>query len=191
MSSPPLLRLPVELHLEIISLLDLSNKANLAFTTRYFRSIIPTPTHAEFLAAEGTTWAKTKQLYTCKGCVRFHHWKAFADDMRKGKWCRSGILAHTRFCLKCGVSDALYVPGTLLTICNRVHVLCVLCEVLTDQVGDRRGRCAGCSPGPSRNYNCDYFDNDDDDGWRQERASDRNHLRDMYDWSEEGRLSRY
>jgi hypothetical protein len=180
MSSPPLLRLPVELHLEVVGLLDLTNKVNLAFTTRYFRSIIPTPTHAEFLAAEGATWAKTRQLYTCKGCIRFRHWKAFADDMRKGRWCRSGTLAHTRFCLNCGVSDALYAPGTLLTICNRVHVLCNLCGLLTDQVGDHRGRCAG-----------DYFNNDDDDGWRQERESDRNHLRDLYDCPEEGRLPRY
>ena len=140
--------------------------------------------------AEGTTWAKSRQLYTCNSCISFNHWKDFADDMRKGKWCRSGTQAHARFCLKCGVNDALYAPGTLLTICNRVHVLCSVCKVLTDQIGDRSGRCAGCSPGRSRNHNCDYFDNDDDD-WRLERASDRNHLRDVYDWAEEGRLHRY
>jgi hypothetical protein len=185
----PILRLPVELHLEIISRLDLCDRVGLSSTSHYFQSIIPSPTHSEFLAAEESPWAKTKLLYTCKGCISFHSWERFADEMRKGKWCRSGTQAIARFCLKCGVDDALYAPGTHLTICNRPHVLCSICRTLTDHVSDRVGACAGCSPGSrhrhvrSSDHN-DYIDYGDGWTYTMYRSSDRNHIRDHYTWPE-------
>jgi hypothetical protein len=190
-SPAPILRLPAELHLEIISLLDLRDSVGLSSTARYFRSIIPSPTHGEFLAAEESPWAKTKLLYTCKGCISFRSWERFADEMRKGKWCRSGTQAIARFCLKCGVDDALYAPGTHVTICNQPHVLCSICQKLSDHVSDRVGVCAGCSPGSrhrhvrSRNNSNDYIDYGD--GWEHtmHRSSDRNHLQDHCTWPEE------
>lgn len=150
MSSPPLLRLPVELHLDILFYLDLRDTSNLAFTNRYFRSITPPPSHNDFLDAESSTWAKENRFYTCKGCVRFRRFEDFADDMKKGKRGRSQVDANARFCLKCGVEDKFYAPGTRLTIHNKSHVLCRMCGILTDLTGDQ-GACARCVPIPRWN----------------------------------------
>ncbi|EDU48489.1 F-box domain containing protein [Pyrenophora tritici-repentis Pt-1C-BFP] len=190
MPSTPILRLPVELHLEIANLLDLGDNVRLASTDRYFRSIIPAPTHSEFLAAEECAWARSKQLYACKCCVNFHTWEKFADNMRKGKWCRSGTHANERFCLKCGVNSALYARGTLLTICNRPHVLCSKCGSLTDQLG-HHGMCAACSPDTKRNRGSQHFDHEDHWTYATNRMSDRNHVREFYNWPEDGRLPRF
>jgi hypothetical protein len=186
MSQAPILRLPVELHLDIVDRLDLHEKVELACTNRYFMSIIPPPSHNELLVAEKDPWPTAKELLTCKGCLRFCRLQDFADEMRKGRRCRGRSEAATRFCLKCGVEDALYAPGTHLTICNRPHVLCSICRDLTNHVSDNLGVCAGCCPGSRhswmrfRHQNNDYIDNDA--GWLDttHRSSDRHHLRDHY-----------
>ncbi|KAH7355769.1 hypothetical protein BKA66DRAFT_269480 [Pyrenochaeta sp. MPI-SDFR-AT-0127] len=151
MSLPLLSRLPTELHLNIIFYLELRDKSVLASTSRHFRSIIPQPSHKDFLDAETSAWARDNHLYACRRCVRFRRFEEFADDMKKGKRCRSQIDANTRFCLKCGVEDKLYAPGTCLTILNKPHVLCRICGILTDLIGDQ-GACARCLPGPQRNH---------------------------------------
>lgn len=185
MTLPPFLRLPVELHLDIIIHLELHDRVSLTLTNRYFRSIIPPPSHIDFLVAEVSTWATARHLYTCKGCVRFRRYEEFADDMKKGKRCRSFAEANTRFCLKCGV-DGLYSPGTHLTICGRTHVLCRICGTLTDQIGGQ-GACAICSPGSQ--WNCmrsssvgSYdFDQEDDWSYATKWSSDGKHLHEYYD----------
>lgn len=190
MLATPILRLPVELHLDIINRLDMRDSVNLASTTRYFRSVIPVPTHSELLVAEQSEWARANQLYVCKGCINFHSWENFADDMRKGKWCRSGTHANARLCLKCGVNSALYTPGTHLTIYNRTHVLCRTCRRLTDQVG-HHGMCAGCSPGTPRRRCLQYFDHEDDWTCTTNRMHDRNHMQELNNWPDEVQISRY
>lgn len=179
----PILRLPVELHCEIIKCLDIRDKVNLASTNRYFRFIIPALTHSELLLAEESAWAKSSQLYVCKGCVNFHRWASFADSMRKGKWCRSGTFAKLRLCLKCGVNSALYTPGIHLTICNRKHVLCRTCQQLTDQIG-HHGMCAACSPNMPLDRGYQYFDHDDDWTYATTRMPDRNHMQEFGNWPE-------
>jgi hypothetical protein len=190
MSQAPILRLPAELHLDIVDLLDFHEKVKLACTNRYFMSIIPPPSHSEFLAAETDPWATAKDLLTCKGCLRFCGLQDFADEMRKGKRCRGHSEAVTRFCLKCGVDDALYDPGTHITICNRPHVLCSICRNLTDHLSDHVGVCAGCSPGSrhrhmrSRDHHNDYIEYSYGWTYTMHRSSDRDHLRDHYTWPE-------
>jgi hypothetical protein len=189
MFTTPIFRLPAELHLEIIKLLDIRDRVILASASRYFRFIISAPTHSELLVAEDSAWAKSRQLYACKGCVNLHSWASFADSMRKGKWCRSGTLANSRLCLKCGVTSALYTPGVHLTICNRAHVICITCQRLTDQVG-RHGLCAACSPHMPQNPWSQYFDHEDDWTYITDRMPDRNHIQEFSSWSEE-QFSRY
>lgn len=190
MLTAPILRLPVELHSEIIKLLDIRDRVNLASTSRYFRFLIPAPTHNELLVAEDSAWAKSSQLYACKGCLNFWSWASFEDSMRKGKWCRSGALASSRLCLKCGVNSALYTPGVHLRVCNRAHVLCAQCRRLTDQIG-RHGMCTTCSPDMPRDHQSQYFDDDDDWTYMKDRISDGNHMQEFSDWPEEEHLSRY
>ena len=189
MVTTPILRLPVELHLEIVKRLDIRDRVNLASTSYYFRFIIPALTHNELLVAEESAWAKSSQVYACKGCVNFQTWASFADSMRKGKWCRSGALANSRLCLKCGVKSALYTPGVHLRICNRAHVLCRTCLRLTDQVGCH-GMCAACSPNMPRNHGPQYFDHDD---WNftTDHTPELDHMREFSNWPEEEQLSRY
>ncbi|KAF1940071.1 F-box domain-containing protein [Clathrospora elynae] len=175
----PILRLPVELHLDIVDRLDLHEKVKLACTNRYFSSIIPPPSHSECLLAETDLWTKNQKLLTCKGCVRFRRFEDFADEMRKGKWCRGRANAIARLCLRCGLDGAFYAPGTHLTISNRPHVLCSMCGRLTDQMGDQ-GFCAGCSPGPRR-YLGRLTDYEDDWHHTTKWSSDGKHMYEFHD----------
>lgn len=148
MTNPVLLRLPTELLLEIISNLEFHNKAKFAATCHSIRSLIEPLTHHDFLIAEKANWATSRGLYTCKLCIRLRRFNAFADDMKKGKYDRDGKKADTRFCLECGVENALYKPGTLLKIYGKSHVLCRICRRLTDQIGLSKNACIVCSPIP-------------------------------------------
>jgi hypothetical protein len=141
-----LLRLPVELHLAIIDKLELHPTVNLAFTSRYFRSIIARPSHADYLVAETHSWARERALFACSGCAHFRRIEEFADDMRKSRYTRGGVGAATRLCLECGVMRGLYSPGTSVVIYGKPHVLCRLCAAFTERA-TRQAFCATCSPG--------------------------------------------
>jgi hypothetical protein len=185
MSAPILLRLPVELHLHIVVQLELRERANFASTNRYFRSIIQAPTHAEFLLAEASIWAKEERLFACRGCGLFRRYTCFADDMIKGKRCRSGTQADTRFCLECGIAGKLYTPGTHLAICGQPHVLCQHCKILKNRVGSQ-GTCADCSPCPRwtfmqlRSSGSQCPDHDHDWLYTTSRSSDSGHIQEYY-----------
>ncbi|KAF2873745.1 hypothetical protein BDV95DRAFT_470141, partial [Massariosphaeria phaeospora] len=124
MSSPPILRLPVELYGDIIDQLDLQDRIRLAWTSRYFTSIIAFPTYDEFLEAETRKWAMSKSLFACSICARFQRLEAFADDMRKNKRGRFGAEARTRYCLRCGVDRGWYSIGAVVTVMGQRMALC-------------------------------------------------------------------
>ncbi|KAH8725769.1 hypothetical protein GQ44DRAFT_615152 [Phaeosphaeriaceae sp. PMI808] len=146
MAAPPhLLRLPVELHLSIIDKLAFEDNINLAFTNRYFCSIVKPPTHRDYLIAEEEDWAKNKELFACGGCARFRRFKEFADDMKKGRRSRGGINANARLCLACGVLQGLYSPGTSVLSYGKHHMLCRLCKTFTEHF-TYKGTCTKCSP---------------------------------------------
>jgi hypothetical protein len=147
-------RLPVELHLGIIEKLELQDRISLASANYYFRSIISTPSHAEYLVAEADVYAKGRGLFACSDCARFRRFEEFADDMKKGKRARGGPGADRRLCLQCGVNSGLYVPGTTVVIYGSPHVLCQFCMTFTDRFN--QGACTECSPGALRPLNLHY-----------------------------------
>lgn len=149
MSASLLVRLPAELHLNIVDKLELQDTIVLARTNRYFRSIIPTPSHKDILKAEANTWATDRGLYACSGCVTLRCFEDFADDMRKGKRSRAGTEADKRLCLQCGVARGLYSHGVSIKIYGRDHVLCQLCVMYTDRTA-RPAVCKACLPGIER-----------------------------------------
>jgi hypothetical protein len=117
--------------------LDLQDRIRLAMANRFLRSIIPPPTHEQFLRAESGEWAISKGLYTCEGCVGFQRLVQFADDMRKGRRARRGLDAATRLCIKCGVDRGCYSEGMEIAVLGRRAVLGRYCRALTDQPNTR------------------------------------------------------
>lgn len=168
MLSPPLLRLPVELHQSIIDKLELQDRVRLTLTCRYFLSIIKSPTHDEILAAEISPWAVNNELYACKGCTRLRHLRRFTDDMRKGKRTRRGMEANTRFCIDCGVERAWYQDGTEVIIMGQVHVLCSHCKSVSSASSlqtaskERCSRCLRAIQQMSAQSCTKQYDSDDD-----------------------------
>jgi hypothetical protein len=146
MNASHVLHLPVELHLCVIEKLDFQDLISLASTNRYFRSVIPHPSHTDFLVAETGIWAKNEELFTCSGCACFRRSKQFADDMKKGKRARGGTEAARRICLRCGVTRGLYVSGTPVVIYGRAHVLCRVCGTPTEHA-TCQSACMRCAPG--------------------------------------------
>ncbi|KAF9736707.1 hypothetical protein PMIN06_002740 [Paraphaeosphaeria minitans] len=137
MASTPLLRLPVEMLRNVTDYLEIQDQARLSMTNRYYRFTLPAPTHSEFLRAEASEWAVSKQLYTCKVCVRFRGLRKFADDMRKGTRARSASDSRSRFCLECGVENGWYSEGTIIAIYGKPAVLGWVCSDLTDRSGSK------------------------------------------------------
>ncbi|KAF2706052.1 hypothetical protein K504DRAFT_344439, partial [Pleomassaria siparia CBS 279.74] len=127
MSPPPLLRLPIELHLAIIDKLEFQDKVRLTVTCRYFLSAIKKPTRQDYLAAETSTWAISNELYTCSICIRLRRLRRFTDDMRKGKRVRHGLEANTRCCVDCAIDQQLYPAGTKVTVMGQSYILCSRC----------------------------------------------------------------
>lgn len=132
MSSPPVLRLPLELLTSIIGRLELQDTVRLAMTNRYFRSVIEAPTHEQFLEAENDDWAVSKGLYTCQGCITFRRLETFSDDMRKGRLARRGPDAARRLCIECGVRIGRYTEGAEISILGLRYLLRRRCRGLTD-----------------------------------------------------------
>ena len=133
MKSAPLSRLPLELHFEIANNLELHDKVRLSAINHYFRTAIK-PTLEEFLNAEASPWAMSRNLYTCEKCVRFHRLVHFSDSMRKGKFSRNGKGASTRLCIKCGVESGFYTKGTTLMIFGKRYEVCgPSCSKFTDR----------------------------------------------------------
>lgn len=86
---PPLLRLPVELHLSLIDLLDTNDDPLalicLRIANRYFHSATPAANHATLLKLETSEVVRQNHLYACKHCLRLRPASTFADSMLKGE----------------------------------------------------------------------------------------------------------
>jgi hypothetical protein len=165
-----LLQLPVELLQDIISYLELYEKARLRQTNHCFHSLIGPITHQDLLVAETTVWAVSGNLFACKECTQLRHMLKFCDDMRKGKKVKGGSEAHTRFCVDCGIARR-YQPGTKLAIMGTPYIICKICKKFTNRLG-LDGACGICMPlPPSRRTNTDEFTEDlpvqyeSDDDW--------------------------
>lgn len=177
-----LMRLPVELHKDIIDLLALPEKVHLKLTGRYFASLIKAASHSELLAAENTEWAISRGLFSCMDCVRLRPLDKFADTMRKNKKSRNGSEPHKRFCIDCGLrlqlhpkpyqnqTEQRYTPGTEITVQGKPFIFCRYCNKYTDQVGPKRSlACSVCVPKEKSNPGKSYesylgYDSDDDFG---------------------------
>ncbi|EUC37702.1 hypothetical protein COCCADRAFT_22677 [Bipolaris zeicola 26-R-13] len=106
---PPLLRLASELHLAIISFLpslkDATDEDDLALlqlrrTNRYFRDLVPPPTHDDLLSLELVLYEYP--VYACKFCLCLRPRAKFAAAMLKGKTGTNGQARYKRFCADCG-----------------------------------------------------------------------------------------
>lgn len=151
MSLPLLLRVPLELLRAIVEQLDIRDQARLAMANRYLRSVIEPPSHEDFIQAETSEWASSKQLYTCKSCVSFRGYDEFADAMRKGRWRRHGPQANLRLCIQCGFNSNLYREGEIIVHLGRHARLGRPCSGLTDY-GGRRTPCGSIVPAPISVY---------------------------------------
>lgn len=154
-SIPPFLRLPVELHLEVISWLDNPAAADneddqingivsvqqLRRTNYYFSTLIPPINHSTLLRLEKTAWARTNGLWSCRYCLRLRPTCKFAEKMLKGRTGRNGYHPELRFCADCGFDTAVletrYSHGTVAIVDGERWVLCLRCREV------KKGEAAG------------------------------------------------
>jgi hypothetical protein len=104
----PLLRLPTELHLEIIShlhrpgdpyaALDLTR---LRLTNRCFNSLVEPPTLAALLRVESTHFCHRNNLYVCRVCRRLRRAWWFSRVNKSDLRVREGMGQGSRFCKEC------------------------------------------------------------------------------------------
>jgi hypothetical protein len=100
---PPLLRLPNETHLEIVSYLDddVFSLLRLRLTNRFYYALIPAPTHSTLSRLACTTFAKDKRLYACKSCVRLRHQYHFQREILISQRARMRKYQRELFCAEC------------------------------------------------------------------------------------------
>jgi hypothetical protein len=157
-SIPPLLRLPAELHLDIVSELEESDPEgavatlNLRLSNRYFYNLVDKPSHDTLLYVEKTSWAVSRSLYTCKFCVRLRPASTFAETMLKGKTGPNGLWAKKRFCADCGFAavqrETRYSAGTMVTVNGERWIWCVYCREV--KKGNQAGKKEWCEKGCKR-----------------------------------------
>jgi hypothetical protein len=166
-SSSALLRLPVEIHLEIAELVAHTDTSlctlALRITNRYFNAIIPTPSHGTLLSLERSSpFLLQHDLYTCGYCLRLRPASKFAVPMMRGRKRRnpgSRKKSAARLCLDCGFAlftrqwdvpvrhGHMYTPGADVIVNNENGterwVWCRVCKVLKKGPLDkeRRSRC--------------------------------------------------
>lgn len=152
---PPLLRLASELHLAIISFLpglkdakDIHDLALLQLrrTNRYFRSLVPPPTHDDLLSLELALFKYS--LYACKFCLCLQSKTKFASAMLKGKTGANGTARNRRFCAECGFDTTMvglsqrYCPGTRACVNGSDWVWCKNCKFVK-KWEEAKSQCVG------------------------------------------------
>lgn len=92
----PLLRLPLELHHQIISHLLFPETAHLRATSRHFSTLIPPQpsTYLDLAAADASLWATRRRRLTCAYCARMRPARHFTEREK-------AVRADKRACREC------------------------------------------------------------------------------------------
>lgn len=151
---PHFLSLPPELHALITEFLPVESLLQLRLTSAYFHHLIPRLSHDQLLQAESTDWARHRDLYACRYCLRLRPVGCFANRMLRRRRSRAGRDSGKRFCVECGLrprqgtGTARYGPGAQITIQGAYFVLCLSCRQFQPGARDRLGRntleCVSC-----------------------------------------------
>lgn len=145
------LGLPPEIHLLIIDQLFFRDKIYLKRTCAYFYDLVPPLSHGELLDAETSDYARGRDLYACRYCLRLLPASEFADRMLRRRRGKYGRHADRRFCVACGLKPrdaaARYGPGAHITMGNTFYVICISCNTFQRGAFDRHGRhTSECEP---------------------------------------------
>lgn len=150
---PHFLDLPPELHALINKSLHVCDLLQLRLTCAYFYALLPPPSHEQLLQAESTDWARHRDLYACRYCLRLRSACHFADRMLRRRRNRMGRDSAKRFCIECGLrprqqGTARYGPGAQITVQGAFFVVCISCRQFHPGAQDRLGRstllCLSC-----------------------------------------------
>ncbi|KPM35804.1 hypothetical protein AK830_g10786 [Neonectria ditissima] len=98
--SPPISRLPIELHHLIIDTLAFPDTAHLRATCRFLAALIPAQSshYADLIAAEDSVWAVSRCRLTCVYCARMRRASAFTEKQKAEK-------PEYRSCYECQLKD--------------------------------------------------------------------------------------
>lgn len=138
--------LPRETHEVIIDYLDPPDHLHLRAVSQSFRELIPPLRIQQLLQVEVSDFGLTKDLYTCRDCMRLRPRAKFADNMVKRKKAKAGAEAGKRFCVECGTSPnpnpllpgtSRYTRGCHVVILGEQHVVCYSCGRFSLAAGDR------------------------------------------------------
>jgi hypothetical protein len=150
---PPVLRLPDELHLEVVSHLQ-DNESRfsllrLRLVNQLFHKLIPAPSHDELIVLEHTQFARNNSLFACKHCIRLRSSVNFASNLLKGKTGLNGLYAWKRFCADCGFSGdqnlEAYAAGVEAFVSGVRWVRCRYCNEFKKTNGAGYSNCKrGC-----------------------------------------------
>ncbi|KAF3010029.1 hypothetical protein E8E13_011469 [Curvularia kusanoi] len=168
-TSPPLLRLPSELHLDILSHLpDITSAKDehdlailhLRSTNQYFRNLIPPPTHAQLLHIESVlSPTHSGKVYACRFCLFLLPRTKFATGMLKGKTGINGTGREGRFCAACGFNTNTtgrgqgYCPSTRVSVSGIDWVWCKHCKAVKRGEEAESG-CVGVCRGCYQTFRC-------------------------------------
>lgn len=150
---PPFFRLPPELHVLITSFLPIEDQLQFRLTCAYAYDVIPPLSHEELLLAESTDWARRKDVYACRYCLRLRPASQFAESMLRRRRSREGRDSSKRFCVDCGLKPrngtARYGPGAHVIVHGRFYVVCLYCGTFQpgaiDYLGRHTSYCVNCS----------------------------------------------
>lgn len=148
----PLLALPPELLILIADFLPVADLLQLPLTCSYLYHLLPHPTHRQLLDAETSDWARHRQLFACRYCLRLRHAAFFADRMLCRRRMPAGRDSCKRFCIECGLmpreGTARYGPGAQVFFQDHFYVFCLSCHRFLPGARDRYGRttleCISC-----------------------------------------------
>jgi hypothetical protein len=148
----PLFRLPPELHTLISTFLSVEDQLQFRLTCAYFYELIPRPSHEDLLFLETDDWARIRDVYVCRYCLRLRPASKFGEGMLRRRRSRGGRDSSKRFCVECGLKPrngtARYGPGAHIILHGQFYVVCLSCRSFQpgaiDRFGRRTSQCVGC-----------------------------------------------
>ncbi|KAL4912288.1 hypothetical protein BDW62DRAFT_194995 [Aspergillus aurantiobrunneus] len=135
--------LPREIHQLILEFAEPLDLLHLRAVCQSFRELIPPPTIQQLLQVEVSDFGYTKDIYTCRDCMRLRPRARFADKMVKKKKSKVSSDAGKRFCVDCGTNPNLlpetarYTRGCHVVILGEHHVVCYCCGRFGPAAGER------------------------------------------------------